>query len=139
MQVTMEWGIFPGEMPGIHKRLQATNRCLGQVGTVRGIGWVAKVNSTTQRSGLPRGASPMIILPRARRPFIKRPNRGRGVGQEDGELGGRHEQGMVVLDEPTAATTDLANRRQGGDFGIERLVNRLNLHPKLHWVKFHDW
>ncbi len=134
----MQRGVVPREIHGSHQLFQSRDGRLREVGTMRSVARIAKVDPTAERSGLPRGASPSLILPRAGRAVVERSDRRRSIGDQDGELGRGHEEGVVVLDEPTAPTADRADRGQAGDVGIQAPINLLKFVPKIFGVEAHD-
>ncbi len=88
------------------------------------IDGIAEENPTPERPRFSRLTAPALVLPGAKRSLIERSNwRGR-VSQKQFRFGGGQKKRVVVLGEPAAAATQLADWRERGDFGVKLRVER---------------
>jgi hypothetical protein len=126
----MEWGIVPGQPFLVHQPFEPGNARLGDLRCLLLEIRVAKINPTAQRPGSSGRASSPIVLPGASGPVIEWSRRSRGVGQEQGELRARDEQGVTVLLEPATSAADRADGRLAGDLGVDVGIDALKCFPE---------
>ena len=109
--------------------LEASNEAFGEFRRRGLIVGIAVIDATTQRACLPRRASALRILPRARLPAIERPRSFGRPAEEKLDLEGRDEQGMSVLAEAAAPTAELTDWAEPGNLGVELVIERAKLSP----------
>src|SRR5207302_10748918 len=107
---------------GIGEPLEAGDVGLAQGGGVALVGGIAEVDTTAQGAGVAGGAAALRVLPGAGGAVVERAGRRRGVGQEQGGLGGREEERMAVFGEPATSAAELARGAELRHVGIERGV-----------------
>jgi hypothetical protein len=140
MEVSMEGGIVPGQAMALGQPLEVPDELLGELGSCLLVGGIAEVNPTTQRPGFAGRATTVSILPGARLTFIEWSCRLGCLGQEVVDFGRRKEQGMSILAEPAATSTDQANGRETGHRGIELRIQlaEIGVKPRPFWLLIGD-
>jgi len=83
---------------------------------------VAVVNTAPERTRIPCGAAPVVILPGASLAPIERALGPGCRAQQEVDFGGRDEERVSVLLEPAAAAAQFTDRTETSHLGIELLV-----------------